>query len=232
MAPEIGVRIEDAVRARRLRVLGGRLKSLTAETDRLHLEIKLRSQQIVPLDVERLINCTGPESEYQRLPDPLIRSLLESGRARASSIGPGLWTDGDRSLVDSDGNSSAWLFAVGPPNFGALFETTAVPELRIQAESLANYLLSNPYKPVEAAVLNTTWQPASNWPNGSSWGGAGTRALVAEKAFQRRLELRYSEGGYVPDLVQIDADVIVDQNVAHTADRFPVQSREVSACVG
>ena len=32
---------------------------------------------------------------------------------------------------------------------GGLFETTAVPELRIQAEALANHLVSAPYEPVE-----------------------------------------------------------------------------------
>jgi uncharacterized NAD(P)/FAD-binding protein YdhS len=149
MAPEIGVGIEDAVRGRRLRVLAGRLKHLAVEADRLNLQIKLRSQKSMALDIDRLINCTGPEAEYRRLPDPLTRTLMDSGLARSSSTGTGLWTDRNGALVDSEGNPSDWLFAVGPCRFGSLFETTAVPELRIQAESLANHLLSTPYEPVE-----------------------------------------------------------------------------------
>lgn len=38
---------------------------------------------------------------------------------------------------------------LGPPQLGDLFETTAVPELRKQAEGLANHLLSISREPVE-----------------------------------------------------------------------------------
>jgi len=38
---------------------------------------------------------------------------------------------------------------LGPPRLGDLFETTAVPELRKQAEALANHLLSISREPVE-----------------------------------------------------------------------------------
>jgi hypothetical protein len=45
-----------------------------------------------------------------------------------------------------------WLYTLGPPRIGDLFETTAVPELRIQAEALANHLVSTPYEPIETPL--------------------------------------------------------------------------------
>jgi uncharacterized NAD(P)/FAD-binding protein YdhS len=115
----------------------------------LRLDIQLRTQQPERLKVDRLISCTGSEADYRRLPDPFMRSLLDSGWAQSSAVGPGLHTDRNGALVDTQGAPSTWLFTIGPPRFGDLFETTAIPELRVQAEALANHLLSTPFEHVE-----------------------------------------------------------------------------------
>ncbi|HEY3739914.1 MAG TPA: hypothetical protein VGL53_08715, partial [Bryobacteraceae bacterium] len=53
---------------------------------------------------------------------------------------------------DSMGVASEWLFTLGPPRSGGLFETTAIPEVRIQAEALAHHLVSTPYVPPELPI--------------------------------------------------------------------------------
>lgn len=136
MAPEIGVKLHAALERGQLRVLAGRLQQIQQN----RIDIRLRSQADFSLVVDRLINCTGSEEDYRRVPNPLLQSVLESGWIQPHSIGKGYQTMSD------------WLFTLGPPRIGELFETTAVPELRMQAEALANLLVSAPYEPVEPPV--------------------------------------------------------------------------------
>src|ERR1017187_7522537 len=57
-----------------------------------------------------------------------------------------------------------------------------------------------------------------------SWNRLVSRIFAAQKLRQHRLEFGYSGRGYVPDFVQIDTDVVVDQDVAHAAYRLPVRA--------
>jgi uncharacterized NAD(P)/FAD-binding protein YdhS len=98
---------------------------------------------------ERVINCTGSDEDYSQTANPLLRSLLASGRIVPNVIGKGLRTTEHGELRDADDAVLDWLFTLGPPRLGGLFETTAVPELRKQAEALALYLSSVIYEPVE-----------------------------------------------------------------------------------
>jgi len=104
------------------------------------------------LQVDRVISCAGSEEDYSRMPNPLIQSLLRAGRIAPNAIGKGLRTDAYGALLDGDGVASDWLFTMGPPRLGGLFETTAVPELRKQAEALASYLSAVIYEPIEVPV--------------------------------------------------------------------------------
>ena len=148
MAPEIGSRVGLALQKGRLVVHAGRL----AGFDGQRAQITLRTQMPLSLEVQRMINCTGSDENYWRSANPLLRSLLESGRIRANAIGRGLETDRHGALIESDGTPSGWLFTLGPPRVGGLFETTAVPEIRKQAEALASYLFSIDYEPEELPV--------------------------------------------------------------------------------
>lgn len=64
-------------------------------------------------------------------------------------IGKGLRTTGQGELIGTSGKGIDWLMTLGPPRLGDLFETVAVPELRKQAEAVANRLLSISREPVE-----------------------------------------------------------------------------------
>ena len=151
-APEIGFKLQDALARGQLRVHPGRFKQIVAEKNSLRVEVRLRSQEALSLNVQRLINCTGSEEDYRLVPNPLLQSLFETQRIQPNPIGKGLLTDGHGALIDAQGSPLDWLFTLGPPRVGGLFETTAVPELRIQAEALANHLVSAPFEPVEIPV--------------------------------------------------------------------------------
>jgi uncharacterized NAD(P)/FAD-binding protein YdhS len=82
----------------------------------------------------RIFNCVGPAMGVRETVDPLIGSLLRAGIATTDELGMGLRADEDGLLVGAVG-APIWL--VGALRRGDLWESTAVPELRMQAARAA-----------------------------------------------------------------------------------------------
>lgn len=126
-----------------LQAIAGRLLGLRETEHDVEVRVRRRLEKDEQVfRVHRVINCTGPESNYRRLNHPLIVSLVEQGLIHADSLGLGLLTDSTGALIDQHGESSPSLYTLGPPRKGQLWETTAVPEIRVQAQALARYLLA------------------------------------------------------------------------------------------
>jgi len=94
------------------------------------------------LSVDRVINCTAPETDWQALQDPLVTNLLARGwcgpiRCFLASMPPF-----EGALIDQDGCISDSLYAVGPARKGSLWESTAVPEIREQVYQLVQHLVN------------------------------------------------------------------------------------------
>lgn len=152
MAPEIAAKVTAARDGGKLCILAGRIQRLLEHKNGIHAEITQRTGESLTLNVERVISCTGSEEDYRRLPNPLIQSLLSTQRIAPNHIGRGLRADPYGGLIDAAGIANDWLLTLGPPRVGGLFETTAVPELRKQAEALASYLSAVIREPVEVPV--------------------------------------------------------------------------------
>jgi uncharacterized NAD(P)/FAD-binding protein YdhS len=84
-----------------------------------------------------VINCTGPRSVAEAGWDPVVDSLLSSGWARSDVLGLGVDVGPAFELRSSSGAPSPGLFAIGTAVRGALWETTAVPEIRSAAVTVA-----------------------------------------------------------------------------------------------
>lgn len=82
-----------------------------------------------------VVSCTGPSTDVTRTTDPLLRSLLDTGRARPGPHRLGLAVDPCGQVLGAPG-----LWTLGPLRKGTLFETTAIPEIRTQALALAPLL--------------------------------------------------------------------------------------------
>ncbi|MBA3915046.1 MAG: FAD/NAD(P)-binding protein [Acidobacteriales bacterium] len=91
--------------------------------------------------VERIINCTGPETDCRRLDESLITNLIAQGLARPDALFLGLDVNDEGALMDHQGAPSTRIYTLGPPRKGQLWETTAVPEIRVQVAGLARQLL-------------------------------------------------------------------------------------------
>ena len=94
----------------------------------------------VALTVARVVNCSGPGADYDRIGHPLTQHLLGSGAARPDLFRLGLDVTGNCALLSRDGAISRRLFAVGPMTKGTFWEMTAVPDIRRQCELLARHV--------------------------------------------------------------------------------------------
>jgi uncharacterized NAD(P)/FAD-binding protein YdhS len=141
MAPEIRERLEGYKASGTLQIMAGRLQEICSRGRDTHVRVQLKRGGEREFDVDRIISCTGIQENYANHPRPLAQTLIDHGLARPNDLGIGFHTDGHGALLDCHKRPSSVFFTLGPPRRGELFETTAVPEIRVQAEALALRLL-------------------------------------------------------------------------------------------
>ena len=141
MAPENAATIEEWLRGGRLRVIAGRITAARETPKGLAIDVRRRGRSLTEtLRAARLVNCTGPGMDLRRSGDPLMRDLFARGLARPGPLGIGIDADSRGALLDAAGDASPVLSTLGPPLKGLYWETTAVREIRVQAETLAHRL--------------------------------------------------------------------------------------------
>lgn len=135
--------IERLVTERRLTFYAGRLTDLQDAPDGAHATIGLRGQKEIRLVVAKVINCTGPRTDYSKYQHPLLINLLARGLIDHDPLALGIHASAAGEVFRYRGAPSGKLFTLGAPLKGTLWECTAVPEIRVQARSLAHLLLSH-----------------------------------------------------------------------------------------
>jgi uncharacterized NAD(P)/FAD-binding protein YdhS len=140
MPPSVHERLERYRADGSLEVIAGRLTEGVQRDGEVVMRVALRNGGERRIGIDRAINCTGIHEYYHVRPRPLIAALMEQGLAAANDLGIGFRTDEHGALA---GRARHLLYTIGPPRRGGLFETIAVPEIRVQAEALAAHLLSS-----------------------------------------------------------------------------------------
>ena len=134
--------MEALVRSGQVVCHAGRILGYRETGDAVDVRIRRRNaDEADMLRVAAVVNCSGSESNYRKLESPLIRDLLEQRLVCPDALALGLKTAADGALIDAAGTASERLYTLGPPQKGMLWETTAVPEVRVQAARLAALLL-------------------------------------------------------------------------------------------
>jgi uncharacterized NAD(P)/FAD-binding protein YdhS len=152
-APRVLDSVNELLRSGQLQIQAGRLAGFEEHAEGVTAQVHPRNGGTpLRLEVQRVVNCTGPESNYRRLNHPLIVGLRERGLLQPDALGLGLLTDAHGALVDRHAMPSNWLYTLGPTRKGQLWETTAVPEIRVQAQALARLLLTGLEIPRSAAL--------------------------------------------------------------------------------
>jgi uncharacterized NAD(P)/FAD-binding protein YdhS len=153
IAPEIGGLIGYQLANHQIQAHAGRVTNFQEDGGGVTVTYKDRkSGKEEHLRVDRVINCTGPETDCRRLDDPLLTSLWIQRMARPDRLFLGLDVDENGALIDAQGEPSKFLFAVGPSRKGSLWETTAVPEIRGQVAGVVRHLLAKSRKSVRRDV--------------------------------------------------------------------------------
>lgn len=126
-----------------LRVYAGKLVQLQQQADGVQVQFTERkSHQQHQLNVAAVINCTGPETDWRNLPHHFICQMLEDGLLQQDKFQLGIAADVDSFMVlNRHGQTQPALFTLGSNLRGELWESTAVNELRSQAQKLATQII-------------------------------------------------------------------------------------------
>jgi uncharacterized NAD(P)/FAD-binding protein YdhS len=140
LAPPVAQQIEELCRTGYLQVIRGRFQGVEAADGAAVATIKRRGRDPERITAQRIINATGVESAAH-CDDRLLKSLLARGLVRLDAMGLGIEVTDAFQVVDSHGRAAATMWALGPVVRGVFWECTAVPDIRVQAASLAGEMV-------------------------------------------------------------------------------------------
>ncbi|PQZ91321.1 MULTISPECIES: FAD/NAD(P)-binding protein [Pseudomonas] len=122
----------------RLRIRAASFKGLEPAADGVTIRLRARGEQVLSqVSGAALINSSGIEYDWRRVARPLPQQLLKRGLIKPGPLALGIAADKSGAVVDSQGQVSQRLFAMGPPLRGMWWESTAVTDVALQAKALA-----------------------------------------------------------------------------------------------
>ena len=141
VAPEIADLLDDMRSDGLVQVHTGTVTQYSEIDHRVEVQYwGTRTRNEKTLRVDRVINCSGSETDCRRIDESFITSLFVQGFARPDPLFLGIDVNEHGALIDYKGIPSHRLYAIGPVRKGCFWETTAVPEIRVQAAALAEHL--------------------------------------------------------------------------------------------
>jgi uncharacterized NAD(P)/FAD-binding protein YdhS len=144
IAERIGGQLDAQIQSGQLQIHAGRIAEYCESANSVEISYRDRKTlALAKLRVDRVINCTGPDGDLRHVSSPLLLELMNRKLVRPDQVSLGLDVADDGAVVDSEGSASNFLYALGPLRKGKLWESIAVPELRMQVAHLANLLASD-----------------------------------------------------------------------------------------
>jgi uncharacterized NAD(P)/FAD-binding protein YdhS len=120
----------------------GKLLNMTKSDGGITAEIhETNAKAPIMLQVSRVINCIGPHTYVSQSLNPLLQKLVSKGTLQADPLRIGMNVTDRWTLIDAQNKEIPTLYTLGGNLRGLLWETTAIPELRVQAEKLATELI-------------------------------------------------------------------------------------------
>jgi uncharacterized NAD(P)/FAD-binding protein YdhS len=160
IAGPVADRIDAARSSGQLRITGGRIRAAADDAGGMVVSYAPRGGTgLRSFHAARVINCTGPASDYTRIADPLVRALLAGGLVQPDPLRLGLQVTPDSALVGANGPSTT-LFAMGPVTRGAFWEVTSVPDIRQQCDALSTHIAALLH-PAPASTANPADQSSA-----------------------------------------------------------------------
>ena len=142
VAPLVAERIEALQQSGQVKFYAGRLTQLLEKGHGVEAKFRLRrtgGSRIVR--VGKVINCTGPRTDYSKYQHPLLTNLLARGLIDHDPLALGVRATAQGEVLSYRGAAVGWLYTIGAPLKGDLWECTAVPDIRVHARLIADRLL-------------------------------------------------------------------------------------------
>lgn len=150
---ETAALVENLSAQGKLKFYAGRLQVLEATEKGLHALVRhRRSIRHISLNVAKAINCTGARTDYTKYQHPLLVHLLARGLIGHDPLALGINALPTGEILRYRGEPIGRIFTLGAPLKGMLWESSAVPEIRVQAKALAERLLSSCPTPTNIAT--------------------------------------------------------------------------------
>lgn len=136
MAPEVARRFEGLQAAGRIDLRKAEVSEIGMQGERIRATLSDGSV----LHVDHVVVCTGPSGDMTR--NSLGQCLLRHGIAQSGPLGVGYLVDPRTGvLIAADGHHNTTVLTIGPIRRGVLWESIAMPEIRVQATEVANCIL-------------------------------------------------------------------------------------------
>lgn len=142
MAPPVAATLNALRSSGAIQTHAGRIAAIEPGEGGLRVRWRPKGQtEEQEIIAQRVIDCTGATGDHGRSGEPLLKQMLAEGLARPAPFNLGVDCTTWGALIGASGAPSRDLFAVGPVTRGALWEIIAVPEIRSQAEQVAERVL-------------------------------------------------------------------------------------------
>jgi uncharacterized NAD(P)/FAD-binding protein YdhS len=163
IAERVADDLSEQIREGTIQVHAGRITDYREVEGGVEIAYRERSSgEVKTFRVNRVINCTGPDGDFRRVSSPFLADIMAKGLARPDEHSMGLDVTDDGAVIDARGVASDRVYALGPLRKGKLWESIAVPELRMQNAELADLLVKASGKPAanhsRLLCATTSWR--------------------------------------------------------------------------
>ena len=165
IADRISDQLALQMRSGQIQIHAGRITEYRENPGGVDITYRHRKTgDLAKLRVDRVVNCTGPEGDCRRVGSSLLSDLMDNQLARPDQLKLGLDVADDGAVLDSQGSPSNCLYALGPLRKGKLWESIAVPELRVQVAALARLLVGSIHSETRTSIPTANVMLASVQP--------------------------------------------------------------------
>ena len=143
MPEQCAATIKEMISSKQLNVQAGKIESFSKHDSSIAVKYRAaKSRETQTITVDAVVNCIRPRFvDFEKIEHPFIGSLMKQGMMCNSDVAVGIKAMADGTIVKKDGTPSTLLYTLGSLLRGVLWETIAIPEIRMQAKELAALLL-------------------------------------------------------------------------------------------
>ncbi len=137
-APQIDAALADAQATGALVVRAARLAGARATGPCTAITLRPRGQATTEtMEVDTVVNCTGPGHRSVTSAHPVLRALAEAGELCPDPANLGIWVDAHSRVLRADGTAWPNLFVAGPLARGTFGELMGLPQVNLQPRAVA-----------------------------------------------------------------------------------------------